>query len=409
MKEVSLESLEQYRAIVEWCTIVAPTLGSDTANYKNIDHSGAEDAASHLNLAGGALGFQQFGLAQLDLQLGAKDGKFHFQRSGPYKRIISAAEKAPVVLHDTAETQAWLVPATSVMLHIAQHRHRLEPFEVDSDKVNLVQPEFVDLSTKNILSGGASQTLSNNDQYTFKNLTVNIWSILEFLIDILRERNPPGTPTAGTFRDELLGLEFKAVVEEPSPFRQKQAMIGKMCGGWPMLARGIDALVLFANCFEDVIRSSEAGDSELCRLWKIMLKEKDYLATSVSALEDLYDVAGCRLDRKYLTSSRLQWDRGKFLVFEPFKSPGTHQRTCIRLQQIIPKSGIGHITSLGQLPHEGAVIFGRSGSPLRSIVNKMKYSLEKVKGLYSQPNISLTPIVVAANLDDDFSSSGRIR
>lgn len=174
LEEVNLECLRTTRAIVGWCSGAGALLGSEMANYENIDYSGAEDADTPLKVAGGSLGSQQFGVAQLNFALGPKDGKFHFQRSGPYRRIVSAAEKSPIVLYDTAENRAWLVPASGVMLHIAQHRNWMEPFEVGGQRIKLFTADPTGSHAKDVLLKSASISLSDSAQYTFKDMVVNI-------------------------------------------------------------------------------------------------------------------------------------------------------------------------------------------------------------------------------------------
>jgi hypothetical protein len=85
-----------------------------------------------------------------------------------------------VVLYDTMEKRAWMVPAPSVMLHIAYRRNLLEPFEVDG-KLHTARPTGP--SAKEVLLKGTSINLSDCEEYTFKNMIINIWSVLEFLID----------------------------------------------------------------------------------------------------------------------------------------------------------------------------------------------------------------------------------
>lgn len=405
LNEVDLGSLRTTRAIVGWCSAASSLLGSDTANYENIDYSGAQDADTPLKFAGGTLGFQQFGVAQFDFTLGPKDGKCHFQRSGPYQRIISAAEKTPVVLYDTAEERAWLVPASGVMLHMAHHRNWLEPFETNGKRVKLFATGPAGPSAKEILLKCASMDLSDCGEYTFKDMVINIWSQLEFLIDqnVRRDRTP-GTAVTEKLRDVIQGFEFKAVVEERSPFRRKQKTIGKTSGGWPALVRDVDALVLFANGYEDIIRPlTNNNNQSLCSLWRTVPKWKDYLAASVKTLKDLYDVAGCRLDQTYLTSTHLQWHRGNSILFEPCKTPGAYRCQCIRLQQIVPKSAIGRVVPPGLLVDDAAVIFGQSASPLRDLIAAPQN--QKPNGIYSQPNVSLlTPATVCQDRDDAPSS-----
>ncbi|KAF2878055.1 hypothetical protein BDV95DRAFT_663285 [Massariosphaeria phaeospora] len=372
--ELSFADLSMCRAIVGWCTSATSLLGSGSANYENIDYSGAEEADSPLKFAGGTIGIQQIGVAQLDFKLGAKDGKSHFQRN--------------------------------VMLHIAQHRHWLEPFEINGKKIDLVAPDTDSLSAKDKLRKNASKNLSDYEKYTFKDLILNIWSLLEFLIDqnVLRERSTPGASVKGTLRENISGFEFKAVVEERSPFRQKQVVVRKTCGGWPMLARDIDALVLFANGFEDLIRPRKDDTKVLCNLWRSVPKWKDYLASGISTIKDLYDVAGSRLDRQYLTSTRLQWDRGSSVVFEACRSPDAYRCRCNRLQQIVPKSAIGAIVPPGQLFDDGAVIFGHSGSMIRNIVQTAP-RIHTTTGLFSQPNVSLAPVINHPNPYDSASDT----
>ncbi|OCL10163.1 hypothetical protein AOQ84DRAFT_402495 [Glonium stellatum] len=404
IKQVDLNCLHTTRAIVGWCREASSLLGSDMANYENIDYSGARDADAPLKFAGGTLGFQQFGIGQFDFTLGPKDGKCHFQRSGPYERIISAAEKAPIVLYDTAEKRSWLEPTSNVILHVAHHRNSLEPFEVDDKRIKFPVTRPTGPSAKEILLKNASVDLSGSEKYTFKDMVLNIWSILEYLIDqnVQRDRTP-GVTVNGTLRDIIQGYEFKAVVEERSPFRRKQELIGKTSGGWPTLVRDIAALVLFANGYGDVIRPVENTAESLCNLWKSVPKGKDYLTTSVKVLKDLYDVAGCRLNRTYLTSTQLRWHKGNSSLFEPCKTPGVYRCQCVRLQEIIPKSAIGNIIPPGLLFNDGAVIFGRSGSALRDLI-----SIPHAQGtnsLYSQPNVCLTPVTAYEDRDPTPSST----
>ena len=112
------------------------------------------------------------------------------------------------------------MPASSVMLHVAHHRNWLEPFEVDGKRIKLLSTSLNGPSAKEVLLKNASIELSDCEQYTFKDMVIDIWLLLEFLIDqnVRRDRTP-GATVKGTLRDVVQGFEFKAVVEERSPFR----------------------------------------------------------------------------------------------------------------------------------------------------------------------------------------------
>jgi hypothetical protein len=404
ISEVSFDDLKSCRAIVGWCSTATSGLGSTSANYENIDYSGAKDAESTIKCAGGSLGFQQFGTAALDFKFGLKDGKCHFQRNGPYQRIVSAAEKTPVVLYDTGEQRAWMVPASDVMLHMIQHRHWLEPFERNGKRIELDTNISSDSSARKVLLKNQSLPLSDDDGYTFRDAILTWWSLLERLIDenVKRDRNSSGASMRATFREFLYGYEFKAVVEERSPFRQKQTLLQKTNGGWPQLICDIDALVLFADGFEDLVLPTDQGTPGLCRRWQRVPKGQDYLCTSTRMLKELYDVAGCRLNRNYLTSSQLQWDQGNSALFE--LCTDTKDCQCNRLQQIIQKSAVGTIVRPRYIVDFGAVIFGRSGSMVKDVMTKSR--AQTPTSIYSQANVPLTPIIICPESDDSVLSDG---
>ncbi|OAL47683.1 hypothetical protein IQ07DRAFT_125417 [Pyrenochaeta sp. DS3sAY3a] len=392
LNEVSLEDAFKSRAIVGWCSVVNSQLGSTTANYENIDYSGAVDAESNVKCTGGAFGFQQFGTAVLDFKLGVRDGKCHFQRNGPYRRIVSAAEKTHVVLHDTGQKRAWLVPASAVALHILQHRHQLEPFEKNRKPVELNTDVPFGSSAKKILLTLEDISLSDADDYKVRDAVLNIWSLLEFLIDqnVARDILSPGTTIKTTLREFIAGFEFKAVVEERSPFRQKHSSLNKTNGGWPQLIRDIDALVLMADGFEDILLPANSVNPGICTSWRRVPTGLDYMTTSTRTLKDLYDVAGCRLDRKFLTSTKLRWHQGNSLLFEACPEADTKPCQCNRLQRILPKSAMGTVSTPTHMNDDGAVIFGYRGSMINNLNSTPRATEPKMSGLYSQRNISLS-------------------
>ncbi len=394
LDEVHLDSLRFTRAIVGWASTAHLQLGSDTANYENINYSGAPHAHSRPRIAGGTLGFQHFGIASLDVQFGPKDGKSHIKRTGPYKRVITCAEMTRILLYDTGARQAWLVPCSAVMLHIAQHRLRTEPFQADGKRIKLK----IFGSARDTLLGNASLNVSDDEDYTFKELILDIWSTLEFLLDQKGSYDgTPGKPIRGTTREQLQGFEYKAVVEDRSPFQQKMCYISKTSGFWPSLVQDIGALVLLANGFEDIIRPSEHSKG-LCHQWRTVPKGKDYLATTTDMLLDLYKEAGDP-DRKWLTTGcYLEWHRGAML-FEPCPAPHAYICSCNRLQQIVPKSVLRDVVPPGLILEGAAVIFGSSGTFLQQISRTAQQRVGN--GLYSQPNVAL----LAASPEHSFQES----
>jgi hypothetical protein len=409
LDEVSFDDLKSTRAIVGWCCAATTRLGSDAANYDNIDYSGAKEAGSLLRCAGGQIGLQQIGTGVLDFKLGAKDGNLHVPRLGRYQKIVSAAERTPIVLYGTKEQRSWLVFASDVLLHIIQHRHRLDPFKVQGKTVKLDTTVNPGSSAKSVLLSNEKSLISDEQDYTFKDLVVDIWTTLESLVDqnTRRSQNMSGAPVKASLREFLRGYEYNAVVEDRSPFIMKEQELNKTSGGWPLLVRDINALVLFADGFGELIVPSESAKSTLCRLWHSVPSNMDYMATTSRVLKDLYDVAGCRTTRKYLTSTQLRWHRGESLVFEACTDILACR--CNRLQQIIPKASIRSIVPPVLLEDEGAVIFGQSGSLLQGFFSTRHQKPVQITGIYSQPNIPLNSLDLHRSVEDTLSSENYSR
>lgn len=180
------------------------------------------------------------------------------------------------------------------------------------------------------------------------------------------------------------------IVEERSPLRLKETLIKKTCGGWIDLATDINAIVLFANGFEDVIKPAKWSLKGLCHMWRAMPKEKDYLAANVSSINKLFEQSGSRVSNKYLTSTHLQWHRGTVLFEKCRASSDSFSCACDRLQQILPESRLtfGIVVPPGKLEERGAVVFGQATHPLMVSVHSQPQLSSR--NFYSQENCPLT-------------------
>lgn len=385
--EIDLAALQSTKAFVGWCSVAKMFLGSEMINYDNLHYSGVqlEDCNPNLKLAGGSFGFSQFGVAQLNVSFGARDGKCHFQRNnGPYREIVAMAEGMPINLYDSCEKRAWLVGASYVMLHVIQARCQKGFLGGIKEQIKVFSKDPSEGGAQELLLRDANNVVLVEEDYRLKDVVLDIWSLLEYLA-AYKDRNDttPGIEPKLNMRQEIHGFEFRDVVQKKSPCVRRKCNIAKTSGGWVNLVQDIGALTLFANGFEDLIRPSDTCQN-LCRRWLSLPKGKDYLAVTVHLLKDLYEVAGCPLDRKFLTNSRLQWHQNR-PVFQPCNSHGAYNCGCNRLSQILGKHAVGTVNGPGNLdPYgEGAVIFGQSGTLLDSICNP---KADLTTGLYSQEN-----------------------
>lgn len=386
LHEVNLDALRSTTTLVGWCSAAKIFLGSEVINYDNLHYSGfhLKDSRSYVSVSGGSFGFSYFATAQLNVTFGAKDRSCRFPRNDShYNEVITMAENLRVLLFDTLERRAWLLPASQVILHIAQARLQTGFLGVDKEQVKLFSKDTSECSARETLMRDSNNTIITERPYSLHDLVFDIWSLLDSLSAHYHPFDTgSGLDPKSNFQGELHGFEFNDVVRKKSPCDLKKCKISKSSGGWVNLVQDIGALVLFANGFEDLIRPSETCQS-LCGYWRSLPKGKDYLAVTVRMLKGLYEVAGSPLERTFLSSSCLQW-HPSCSTFEPCKTQMAHCCGCSRLGKVVGKDA-KTVKDPGNLDlyEEGAIILGQSDEPSTDICIQRK---KPTQGLYSQKN-----------------------
>ena len=388
--EVDYESIRNKRTILGWSQVAQTFLGTAGLNFEGIDWSEAKEAGRSTRLSGGGLGFQSNLIGQLNFALGAKDGRLLLSQNGPLGKIIDLAEKTPVVLYDHHDRRAWLVPALEVILHVIQTRSCLNLYKLDRSKTKI---SYADETAKISDQAARRAVMASKDQqlyegtspgdkaYYVQDATLDIWSLLERMME--RDAvitSAPGVAVHGTMRNKLYGWEFRALVEDKSSFRRKEQVLNKSNGGWINLVDDTDTIVLFGNGFGEVIKPV-CGSLDLCSAWKVLPKGRDYLAVGCPMLETLYNEAGSRKTRSYLTSQHLQWHLGSTLFERCEEMSGC---ACDRLQQLVyfSRTTFRRVKPPDELPENGCVIFGRAYHPMISA----RGTCVKKRTIYSMPN-----------------------
>ena len=357
-------------------------LATADADYKSIDWSRAKEASSSLRLTGGTLGFSKIFTAQVNFALGAKDGSFHSSQQGPFQKTIDRAEKLPVVLYGQEDQRAWLVPALPVILHIIQLQHHIKPFIVDGRQVQIysLDPSKKRNAAREAVAKNKSQKLYDREskeekEYCFRDAMFDNWSILDRLMESeATMQATPGVPVQSTWQTTLYGWEFRAIADEERHFKQKAQNLERTAGRWHELVKSVDAVVLFANGFGDIIKPT-CDSAALCQKWRRLPKEKDYLAVCVSMLETFYTKAGHGKDHQYLTSAKLQWLQSSEL-FEPCVDAASNCCKCDRVQQVYHNSyeAFGHGAPPGRLEPDGCVVFGQVHNTLKATLKTLTTS-----------------------------------
>ena len=373
LEEVGHEALLKARAFLGWWPSSETHLGTADAAYNNIDWSPAGDAKRTTKFSGASIGFQTMITGQLSFAPGAKDGRLHFSQKGPFQKVMQSAQKMPVLLYDPTDRRAWCVPGLDVMLHIVQTRHHLSPYNIDGEEVELtpVKPEkgrgaAIEAVAANQMRLLYARNIASEKSHYFQDECIDIWSRMERLIEEKDSLEAsPGLTVHGTMQSKLHGWEYMSLVNEKN-YKRKEAKVAESSGGWVDLFNDIDALVLFATGFDDIIKPV-SNLSNLCRHWRTLPKGKDYLAVGVPILEMLYSEAGSHLTRKHLSTSHHQWHRGSVL-FEHCSDTTSCRCKCDRTQQIYLESWFktfGHVQPPGNLEENGCVVFGQSRHPFK--------------------------------------------
>ena len=373
LEEVDHDALLDTRAFLGWWPCSETHLGTADAAYNNIDWSPAGDAKRTTKFSGANIGFQTMITGQLHFILGAKDGRSHFPQKGPFQRIIQCAENTPVVLYDTEDHRAWLVPALDVMLHIVQTRHHISPYKIHGQDITLTPVTTQTgkrAATRAVMANKWRQLYDQDNtaetNYYYMDAILDLWSQIERLKEKEDSlESDTGLALHGTMRSQIYGWEYMSLVHDKN-YRRKEAAIAKTSGGWADLINDTDAFILFATGLGDVIKPV-ADLNKLCPLWRSLPKGKDYLAACVPIMMLLYSEAGSRLSHKHLSTSHLQWHRGSTL-FEQCSGTFSGRCECDRTQQIYHDSlfrTFGHVRPPGKLEEDGCVVFGLSRHPFK--------------------------------------------
>ena len=400
--EVYDSLLHTSRAFLGWWGDAETCLGTDNYNYSNTKYSTAEPSSRDIKITGGTFGFSKILTAGVNISIGSKDSRLYLPRSGSVEQILRWAEVIPITLYDELEKQAWLVPASDVILHVIRTRHSKRPFRVDGEVVPFVgaDPESHGLqAAANVMIKMAPSLLFKDptprgkDRY-FDDEVSDIWSLLERLGESQNsEQSSPGKNLQTTMKTKVIGWEFMGLVDQKSPYVRKQIFVKTSCGGWPELVHDIDAVVLLAQGFEDIIRPvSELA--RLCSIWQSLPKHKYFMAAGVPILQKLCEEAGSDKTNQHLTSTKLKWHKGSLL----FEDCLAHTNAgmvckCDRLQQVVPEGiTLRSIKPPGVLEANGCVIFGK---PLSRSTAELSPNTT-TNYLYTHPN---NPIEMTTDTD----------
>ena len=226
--------------------------------------------------------------------------------------------------------------------------------------MELAISEEVDTWDEVSIVGGTEkhETKRKTKKWCFQDLVRQAWGILEQIHDRqTRLLASPGIGLRGTDSEKLEGFGFMDIVQGKNPLRPRVAILKSSGRGWVDFTRSIHAINLLGRGFGELIKpANDAND--LCRYWKNVPKDKDYLTASISTLREICTKYGdSDVDPPELVQG-ICWHKADKLFESCECKPGRKSTTCDRVQVLLPRS-IG----LKKHPHpfnnrNGAVIFG---------------------------------------------------
>ncbi|KAK0647100.1 hypothetical protein B0T16DRAFT_458962 [Cercophora newfieldiana] len=351
--QISFNNIMSHRAVLGWWNESEVNLDNAAGKYSNAEAAGARIKVSEISL-----GFQQIGSGEVKISLVSRYSKFHFPRSGKYLDMLRYASRTPVLLFDVGSRRGWMLPATLVLLLTAYQRIDDGPWP---------QPacfeQGLPKSTDGVLSFlKASADVNLSPDYSLLDMISGIWASFEYLQDT-RLRHQRESHGDINFQTRIIGFEYRAIVQDRSPLLLKQVKIKRTGGGWADLVRDVDALVLFGNALGELVKPLRTDT--ICPGWEHLPAGKDYLAVPSSLLLDFYETSGTGSAESWLTFTKLRWEKGDSLLFEPCSEQRGGGCFCHRGQQV--KRGKvknpGTVSDLSASP-SAVVVFG---SPERSI------------------------------------------
>lgn len=327
----------------------------------------------------------------------------HLKREGSYIEQIQDAYNNYVIFYDVDDKRAWLVNGATALLHIvraslyesihgkfrshiifepahlkeASTTHNSDSaIEVLTSLFNMelkISRDKAELWTETTTDedGSTSKVIERRKEkfVYFQDLVDQKWHILEQLLDQQSKISAPGVKLTVPGRQYLEGFDFADVATRISDLQPKVTKLQARRKGWADFTRSIRAITLFGRGFGELIRPTKDCNN-LCNCWLNIPKGLDYLAISVSDLEEISKQRGDPDATPIRLVGDICWHKPDKL-FESCHCNGKKLKrnfsglnnTCDRVQVLLPStSRLPRLISPGPLDGmgQGAVIFGHS-------------------------------------------------
>ncbi len=213
----------------------------------------------------------------------------------PLQNRLKLSVVRPVLLYDTSEKRAWLVPTVCILLHMMHLRSR----ELSKHHKPSTEEDIPDMPRAKIGGDSADEAYEVLTHFledgTVTSLgSSEIWTetLARYYIclDMALNESMKMKETSSSRDTNIFGFELMGIVLSESPFRFTERKVGRESGRWTKLARDV-GYALFCSGLGNAIMPGTGGN-ELCRNWSSLPSNFDYLAAYIPCLIDVLQRQG---------------------------------------------------------------------------------------------------------------------
>ncbi|KAL8981871.1 MAG: hypothetical protein Q9205_003470, partial [Flavoplaca limonia] len=373
LKVMKLSDLFEKRAYLGWCKHAKILLGTQESVYNAISWSAQSEAGNRprLVLSGFSLGLSSNGLgffgpsATINFTL-AKGQRTRFMNiEQQLTDRLHMAVKKPSLIFDTSTRRGWLLPTTSLLLHMVHLRAR--ELGQDVSPTDTVLPSFKSSSGDG--SFGAYEVLMAHLQPFSETSWTDTLALFCTALDMALQDVTEMTKSISRYDyTQIYGYELLDIVRAENPFRFSQKTIEKCSGGWAPIAQQV-GYVLFCSELGNAIIPDNGGNS-LCANWTRVPSGQDFLAASTPCMIGLMERQGLKTELLRLSHNSEKLD----FLYQECKHKDSercsHIRTYSSLCESSKKTAVSTQTRLDSIEtprtkHDGAVIIGKTTKLLK--------------------------------------------
>lgn len=359
-----LEFLAQRRTFLGCYKEVGIHLGTEDTAYDRVGFSQANPPRQKPVFSGFSLGITmpKFGGPSAAVHFTKPKRQSLTREERSYEDILSYSSSMPLILYDTSDRRAWMVPALGVILHMI---HIWASLQKDNFPTMCI-PDLpyakvawdIGREAQEVIYKNSSLQLyiseDGNEPYTLKDLVKKYWMELEHAIVAEKDHE--------SSTDHLTGWDLMELVTRDPHSRAKNPATREFKGNWNGLTSDPNMVVLLCSGLGEVIVPNN-DTQKLCNMWKSVPTEQDYLTASVKCI--------MQLSKRFPGADSCS-KLGHTLFWQPSHETAPFadclhddRSPCHRAQELVRNCSRPQSTTI--LEKQGAIVFGHRHKKLQKL------------------------------------------